>query len=310
MTRTLTNPTRKQKELAVILPALTVEQMYRRGLTIAVKAMAHSVDYWTLAKYGRALEANQDAETIPDPDASRAQDASPFADQHALYRELNNLQRRWERHFATMARKLAVDVIEAAYKANKTAWQGQVRRAGFDVPMQLTAAQRTIMDVKVQDNVALIKSIPSQYFERIVGDVSRGFLSGRDLAHIATELRKTKATTVKRAALIARDQSNKLTAHMNSARQDELGIRYAYWKHSTVAEEARPNHLRASREKWIYDTQVGIDMGDSFGVVLPGVAINCRCGGRSIIPAIDDPIDPKDLIPVPGFPGAFTKKSK
>lgn len=276
--------------------------------------MAKSVEYWTQAKYRKALEANQAAETVPDPDADReadrADDASPFGDQRELFRELTNLRKRWERYFASMARRLATDVVEAAYSTNKAAWQGQVRREGFDIPMQLTDAQRTIMDVKVADNAALIRSIPEQYFTKIEGDVSRGFLAGRDLEAIASELRKTGESTTKRAALIARDQSNKLTAQMNSARQRELGVRYAYWKHSTVDKDPRVNHLRASRDKWIFDTQVGVDMGDSFGFVLPGVAINCRCGSRSIIPAIDEDLGPDDLEPVPGFPGAFTKKSK
>lgn len=294
----------------MIGPATTAEQPYQRGLQTAVRAMAKSVEYWIQAKYRAAIESNQSAETVPEFDADRAQDASPFADQRALYRELTNLRRRWERHFAAIARKLATNAIEAAYKANKTAWQGQVRREGFDIPMQLTDAQRTIMDVKVADNVSLIKSIPAQYFTKIEGDVSRGFLAGRDLEAIASELRATGESTVKRAALIARDQSNKLTAHMNSARQNELGIRYAYWKHSSAGKEPRITHVRASKENWIFDTQVGIDFGDAFGFVLPGVAISCRCGSRSIIPAIDEDLGPDDLVPVPGFPGAFTKKPK
>lgn len=270
--------------------------------------MAKSVEYWIQAKYRAAIESNQAAGTVPEFDADRAADASPFADQRQLYRELTSLRKRWERHFAAIARKLAVDVVDRAYKANKTAWQGQVRREGFDIPLQLTDAQRTIMDVKVADNVSLIKSIPAQYFTKIEGDVSRGFLAGRDLEAIASELRATGESTVKRAALIARDQSNKLTAHMNSARQNELGIRYAYWKHSTAGKEPRKTHVRASKENWIFDTQVGIDFGDAFGFVLPGVAINCRCGSRSIIPAIDEDLGPEDLVPVPGFPGAFTKR--
>jgi len=314
MARTLTNPTRKQRELAEIQPSLTAEQAYQAGLQKAVRTMAKSVEYWVRAKYRAAIESNQSAETVPEFDqdrrAERALDASPFADQRALYRELHNLRKRWERHFAAIARKLATDAVAAAYKANKTAWQGQIRRQGFDIPMQLTDAQRTIMDVKVADNVSLIKSIPAQYFTKIEGDVSRGFLAGRDLEAIASELRATGESTVKRAALIARDQSNKLTAHMNSARQNELGIRYAYWKHSSAGKEPRKTHIRASREHWIYDTQVGIDFGDAFGFVLPGVAINCRCGSRSIIPAIDEELGPEDLVPVPGFPGAFTKRKQ
>ncbi len=305
---TLTAKGRQDKQLPEVRPALAAEQKYRRALAIAVRAMAKSVEYWTKAKYRKALAANQAAQAIPDPQTERAQDASPFADQRELRRELENLRKRWMRYFDSMARKLSLDVVEAAYQANRQAWQQRVRREGFDIPMQLTRAQRTIMDVKVADNVSLIKSIPEQYFTRIEGDVSRSFLAGRDLDTIAHKLRDTGEATVKRAALIARDQSNKLTAQMNSARQNELGIRYAYWKHSSAGKEPRKTHIRASREHWIYDTQVGIDFGDQFGFVLPGVAINCRCGSRSIVPAIDGPLGPDDLVQVPGFPGAFTRK--
>lgn len=308
MTRTLTNPTRKQRQLAAVNPSLAAEQAYRAALQKAIKAMAKSVEYWVTAKYRAALDANQAAGTVPEPDAARAQDASPFNEQLALFRELEDLRKRWERYFADIARKLSIELVEAAYQTNKTAWQSRVRKEGFDIPMQLSASQRTIMSVKVQDNVSLIKSIPAQYFTKIEGDVSRGFLAGRDLEAIASELRQTEQTTTKRAALIARDQSNKLTAQMNSARQRELGVRYAYWKHSTAGKEPRVNHLRASREGWIYDTQVGIDFGDAFGFVLPGEAINCRCGTRSILPAIDEELGPEDLEPVAGFPGAYKKK--
>lgn len=294
----------------MINPSTAAEQKYRKALQTAVRAMAKSVEYWVQAAYRGALATNQAAGTVPDPDVERAQDAkNPAFERRRLFLQLVDLRKRWEDHFGDMARKLALDLVDAAYQANKAAWQGQVRREGFDIPMQLTAAQRTIMDVKVVDNVSLIKSIPAQYFEKIEGSVSRGFLAGRDLEAIASDLRATGETTTKRAALIARDQSNKLTAQMNSARQRELSIRYAYWKHSTVDKDPRPNHRRASVEKWIYDTQVGIDFGDSFGFVLPGVAINCRCGGRSIIPAIDEDIGPADLVAVPGFPGAFKKKA-
>lgn len=306
MARTLTNPTRKQRQLTEVRPSLAAEQQYAKRLETAIKAMAKSVEYWTLAKYRVALEANQGVATVPD--AARAQDASPFENQRELFRELTNLRKRWERYFARKAKDWATDVVNAAYNANKTAWQQRVRKEGFDIPMQLSPAQRTILDVKVNDNVALIRSLPAEYFEKVTGEVSRGFLAGRDLEHIAGTLRKTESVTRNRAALIARDQANKLTAQMNSARQRELGITYAYWKHSTVDKDPRPNHLKASKEGWIYDTQVGIDMGDQFGFVKPGEAINCRCGSRSIIPAIDEDLRPGDLVPVPGFPGAFTKR--
>lgn len=302
---TALTPKRKAAQLAEVRPTAAAEQAYRRALAVAVKAMGLTVADLVERDYGRMLDAAQAAGTVADPE--HAADASP-TDGGPMFRALRNLRDRWSRHFDKMAHRIAAEFVQAAYQANRKAWQSRTEREGFDVPMQLTAAQKTIQAVKVQDNVALIRSIPEEYFTKIEGAVSRGFLAGRDLASIATEVRATGESTVKRAALIARDQSNKLTAQMNSARQRELGITYAYWKHSTVDKDPRPGHLRASREQWIFDTQAGIDFGDAFGQVLPGVAINCRCGSRSIIPGFDKPIDAADLDPVAGFPGAFRLK--
>ena len=300
-------PKRKQVQLAEVRPALSAEAAYRRELDVTIKAMAKTVLATLAREYPAALAEAQAMGTVADPE--RAADAGP-GEGASLWRALAAIRERWETHFAAMAARLSAKLVEQAYQANRQAWQARVKREGFDVPMQLTAAQRAIQAVKVVDNVALIRSIPEQYFKKIEGDVTRGFLAGRDLASIAAEVRKTGHSTVKRAALIARDQSNKLTAQMNSARQRELGITYAYWKHSTVEKDPRPGHLRASREGWIFDTQVGIDFGDQFGVVLPGEAINCRCGSRSIIPAVDEDLGPEDLEPVPGFPGAYRKRAR
>lgn len=300
-------PKRKTQQVAEVRPALAAEHAYRRELTVAIRAMGKTVAATLDREYSRALLDAQALETVPDPE--RAADAGPGEGAN-LWRALRDIRERWESHFNGMARRLAAKLVDAAYQTNRKAWQSRVEREGFDVPMQLTAAQRTIQTVKVIDNVALIRSIPEEYFKKIEGSVTRGFLAGRDLATIATEVRATGQSTVKRAALIARDQSNKLTAQMNSARQRELGITYALWKHSTVEKDPRPGHLRASREGWVYDTQVGIDFGDQFGLVQPGEAINCRCGSRGIIPGIDDPITAEDLEPVAGFPGAYRRKPR
>lgn len=307
-TRTLTNPTRKERQIAEVRPGPAAERKYLQKLRAAIEAMDNSTRVLTLRLYAKALKANREAGTILD--AELAEDATPFGDQRELFGELAKLREKWARYFKKRAREMATDLVQAAYTANKTAWQQRVKKEGFDIPMQLTAAQRTILDVKVVDNVSLIRSIPEQYFQKIEGDVSRGFLAGRDLDAISKALQKTGHATRNRAALIARDQSNKLTAQMNAARQGELGIRYAGWKHSTVAKDPRPNHLRASRESWLFDTQVGIDFGDGAGFVLPGFAVYCRCGSRSVIPGIDEDIGPDDLEPVPGFPGAFKRKAK
>jgi hypothetical protein len=163
----------------------------------------------------------------------------------------------------------------------------------------------------VPENVALIRSIQQQYHTDIEGIVSRNFLKGRDLASMADEIKAKSGVSARKAALIARDQSNKATAQMNSARQKDLDLPWATWVHSSGAKEPRHNHVRAGREQWVFNTQQGIDFGDGFGYVLPGEAIYCNCTARTIIPALGrgDIESEDDLKHVTGFPGAYSAKA-
>lgn len=293
--------------MAPITPNHGTESAYKAALEHETRLMLKSYLWWLSNRYETAVEANADAGRIPD----LAEDAAPKTSQQKLLAELERLRKHWEKHFQGVAKRLSARWAGASYKDNANAWKAQMRRAGFTVDMQLTAAQRAQLDVAVSENVALITSIPQQFATDVHGIVTRSFLAGRDLHTMADALRKRGELTVSRAALIARDQSNKLTAAMNATRQRELGLNWAVWKHSSAGKEPRPDHVKAGREEWIFDTQVGITFKDNFGSVLPGQAINCRCMSRTLIPAIGRNLasgkvfDPDKLEPVPGFPGAY-----
>jgi uncharacterized protein with gpF-like domain len=255
--------------------------------------MTRSYEHWLRASYARALEANADAGRIPDLAMDDVRGGrTPGASQSDLFKEMRRLQAYWNDYFDKFAQSLAKRITDDWYRDNKTAWQGKLKRAGFDIELQLTAAQRTLLKTKVVENVALIKTIPQQYHARVEGTVLRSFTAGRDLKTMSEELYKCGTVTKHRAAFIARDQANKATAQMNSARQGELGITQAVWIHSSAGKEPRAAHVRAGRERWVFDTAKGIDFGDGFGFVRPGEAINCRCISRSIIPAIGRDLDP------------------
>lgn len=309
----LRNPGKRDIVLGAVVPNVQTEAAYRRDLAKAIANMSASYEYWLRAKYRRALESNQAAGRLPDPTLAQDEKArsAGFGDLDDLFDELARLRTHWEKHFDTLAAKLAAQAVRSMYDDNVFAWNSKLKRAGFDIDLQLTPAQRLILKAKVPENVALIRSIQQSYHKDIEGIVSRNFLKGRDLATMADEIKERGGVTTKRAALIARDQSNKATAQMNAARQSELNLRFATWLHSSGAKEPRRYHVQAGREQWVFDTQVGIDFGDGFGHVLPGEAIRCSCHGRTIIPALGrgDIESFEDLEPVAGFPGAYRAKA-
>lgn len=308
----LRNPGKRDIVLGAVVPNAQTEAIYRRDLAKAIANMSASYEYWLRAKYRRALETNQAAGRLPDP--SLAHDADlpgPSESAGDLFDELARLRAHWEEHFETLAAKLAAQAVRSMYNDNTLAWGSKLKRAGFDIELQLTPAQKLILKAKVPENVALIRSIQQDYHKDVEGIVSRNFLKGRDLAAMADQIKERGGVTTKRAALIARDQSNKATAQMNAARQQELNLRFATWLHSSGAKEPRRYHVQAGREQWVFDTQVGIDFGDGFGHVLPGEAIRCSCHGRTIIPALGrgDIESFEDLEPVSGFPGAYRARA-
>jgi uncharacterized protein with gpF-like domain len=301
-------PGKKDTTLAPVRVNADRERTYSTALQNMVRAMTASYEYWLAGKYDAAVEANADADRIPD----LAQDAKKGAGKTTrdLFGELTRLRKYWADYFDKFATKLAEQATDAWYKDNANSWTGKLKRAGFDIKMQLTPSQTLILKTKVRENVALIKSIHEDYHKNVEGVVSRAFIAGRDLSTMTDKIKDAGGVSTRRAAFIARDQANKATAQMNDARQRELNLKFAYWIHSSAGREPRLKHVTAGREQWIYIVGEGIDFKDGFGHVLPGSAINCRCTSRTIIPALGrgDVQSLDDLEPVPGYPGAYRAK--
>lgn len=304
-------PDKKDITLGAIAPNDATERAYRAELDRNIKRMCASYTWWIEQAYQRSLmQAQQNGNVVMAQDAAD-DDKSKGNTVNALYAELKRLDNYWSDNFSQLAVTLAKKTAKKWVRDNTLAWQNKLKRAGFTVDLRLTKKQKTFLTVKVRENVDLIKSIQSQYHTDVTGIVSRGFLAGRDLASISKNIKERYGVTTRRAALIARDQSNKATSQLNATRQQELGIVWAVWVHSSAGKEPRPYHAKAGREYWIYNIAKGIDFNDGFGHVLPGEAINCRCTGRSIIIALGRGLpdgrkfDPAKLVAVPGFDGAY-----
>ena len=98
----------------------------------------------------------------------------------------------------------------------------------------------------IEDNVNLIKTIPSKYFDKIgkavelrtVGKMTRGALVKR--------IKELGGVTQRRAELIADDQTAKVTERMMLARCKNAGIKRVMWLHSSISMHPRDVH----RRKW------------------------------------------------------------
>lgn len=261
-------PTNKRKSARAVHPNKGVEAAYRRALNALVEEMANSFRYWLEAAY----KANP-------PRMQIAADALPSRE---LSKKIGELAKRWIKRFDDMAEKIAAKFAGAGQKATDSALQSAFKDAGWTVKFQITPPMRDAMNATIAENVSLIKSIPRQYATEVEGIVMRGFTRGRDLKDISDDLQKRYGVTKRRAALIARDQSNKLTATVTQARRVELGLFEAEWVHSGGGKEPRHSHVKAGAEKKRFDIRKGCYIDGEY--ILPGQLVNCRCSSKSILP--------------------------
>ncbi len=260
---------RKDKVLRPVHANAGTAAAYRRKLQKLVDEMNDSVVFWLKSSYRNNEPIIAQDDVLPST---------------ALRAAVKRLADRWQRKFNEAAPALADWFATDVTARSDSALRSILRQAGISVRFKMTPAARDIMQATINQQVSLIKSIPSRYFTQIEGIVMRSVQNGRDLGQLTTDLQDQFGITKRRAAFIARDQNNQATASMNRARQDEIGVTEAIWVHSGGGKHPRPTHLKAGREKTRYDIKEGW-LDPALGRhIFPGEEPNCRCVSKSIIP--------------------------
>lgn len=153
-----------------------------------------------------------------------------------------------------------------------------------------------------QENVALIKSIPSEFFGDLEKTLARDIADGARAGQLAESIEEELGVTEDRAALIARDQVGKFYGDLNEARQTELGIESYVWR--TADDErvrgnpegkypkADPSHYDRNGQEFQWDDPP--EDGN------PGEPVNCRCYAEPVIPELDGGSDDSEGSPDEG----------
>lgn len=226
--------------------------------------MTRSYDYWLTAAYRAAPPA-------------LAQDALPTSE---IVKVLANLAKRWIKRFDDWAPKLAEIYASSQFKATDAAFRRALKDAGWSVEFKQSKAMRDALAAHTAENIALIKSIPQQFHGKVEQIVLRSYSAGHDLKTMSDNLAALYPAAENRAALIARDQTAKANGIAQRARQIDLGIKEAIWKHSHAGKKPRADHVEANGKR--YNVAEGCYISGEY--IYPGEMINCRCGSRSILP--------------------------
>ena len=249
-----------------VLPNSAVRQKYEKALDKLVEEMHESIMYWVRAEYKKTGLA-QDALSSP---------------AKLMQRAIKSLTRRWLKRFDGVADKLASQFINASQKSSDVGFHNAMKKAGFTVEFSMSEEVKNALEGSLAENVGLIKSIAEKHLSSVETIVMQSVSRGFDMQYLADNLQEQYGVTKRRAAFIARDQSAKANAVIVTARQKSIGITHAIWRHSGGGRVPRPSHLKAGRDRLMFDLSKGAFIDGEY--IFPGQLINCRCSQQAVMP--------------------------
>ena len=202
---------------------------------------------------------------------------------------MNKLTLKFQQLFNSKAQGLAETMVEGAKKTSQSTLGSSLKQLSGGLSLKTGIVPKGMEDVanaSVQENVALIKSIPSQYLTNVQGSVMRSITTGAGIADLLPAISKHGAVTMRRARFIALDQTRKAYNSINKQRLQAVGVKKFKWLHSGGGREPRKSHLAMDGNIYSFDDlpQINKDNpGQPAEYGIPGQAPGCRCTMNPVI---------------------------
>ena len=236
---------------------------------------------------GKALIKAVNNELLP---ALKAQQSSYVVD--GIGNNLATIFRRLNANFSGnimlgFAQSTSTNMVEETSKRNKAKFDRAVKAAtGVDLGMVVQEeGLADFIELSVNKNVGLIKSLPEQYLNQVETIVNNGVVNGTRFSDIAKEIvAKTGSANSKlagRIKTIAMNEVQTINAQISQRRSQALGIKKGIYR-TSEDERVRPCHAELNGVE--YELSKGAWSKSCGRFIIPGVTdINCRCSFSPII---------------------------
>lgn len=203
----------------------------------------------------------------------------------------NGLNIAWGTLINTSNTNMRVETIASKVNKQNLSDQDNIVETVLGVnPLRNETWLSSKMKSFTEENVSLIKTLPSDYFPKLEKIVRSSVEAGESTKSIANKIYKANNVSLNRAKLIARDQVSKFNSSLTELRQKSIGINKYIWK--TVGDErvrgnpsgkypdAKPSHwdLDGQEFSWDKPPKSGVNGERQH----PGFAINCITGNSKI----------------------------
>jgi SPP1 gp7 family putative phage head morphogenesis protein len=204
------------------------------------------------------------------------EDASISSQARILMAELG---KRFSALFAAQAKPLAEKMVSDADRAGTTALHSSLQKLSGGLSLKTSVINTPLENIykaSVAENVSLIKSIASEYLQKVEGAVMRSITTGNGLQDLIPALQQYEGQTQRRATNLALDQTRKAYNSINRGRMQALGVKKFQWHHSGGGAHPREDHIEMDGEIYSFDALPVIDKRSGERGI-PGQAPNCRC---------------------------------
>lgn len=219
------------------------------------------------------------AGNIPEP--LTGDSALPTMDAWAdrIIAALSSVSQQWVQGFTEQYERMARRTVSMAEAESTDAFVKSVNEAvGVDMSAMLQQeGMEDYVEAATKQNAQLIKSIPERFFAGIESAVLGGVRGGDAPTKIAQRIREQSGVSRRKAELIARDQTSKLTSEITERRQKQAGIKYFQWV-TSKDERVGDDHRRAAKRDVGFGPGIyRWDRPPPEGVPGNSTRPNCRC---------------------------------
>ena len=170
---------------------------------------------------------------------------------------------------------------EAAKKANRSSYLYKL------LIEELNRGLKQTIDLQISQNVNLIKTLPGDVSNKVVGDVSKLTFSGARVSEIEKVIKsKTKQHSKASARLIARTEVAKTQSALTRARAENLGLNWYVWRTALDGNRVRKSHrnMEGVLVNWKYPPSPEKLVGEKdVGNYHAGNIWNCRCYSEPLL---------------------------
>lgn len=240
----------------------------------------------TMHEISNLFNSKTSVEFFKSQEKVAAMDASIASQARIL---LNKLTKRLTDIFGMKAKTLAERMIKSTLKISKNNLHSSLEQLTGGLSLKTGIVSKGLENVakaSIEENVALIKSIPQEYFKNVTGAVMRSITTGRGIADLIPEIQKYDGQTKRRGRNLALDQTRKAYNSINAQKMQSLNIKQFAWIHSGGGQTPRKSHQKIDGVIFSFENlyaeqaKLGVPESDRG---IPGNAINCRCVMQPVI---------------------------